>query len=129
QGELAPDLEVVSHPQGARLDGLVVIAGFEMKPAAICREVGVHVVLRVWHEIGIGGDVERPGIHGCLRGRRCWTGARRLAGCITGEQNQRRYHHGECASRHYPPRSTATPTSASPMATIARPKSSRLALA
>jgi hypothetical protein len=47
--------------------GLVVIAGFEMKPAPIGREVKVHIVSVVREEIGIGVGVESPGIGGGFR--------------------------------------------------------------
>src|SRR5262245_16626216 len=99
-----------------------------MEPAAICCEVRICVVLRVGHEIRVYRCMECPGVGIGIWCGSGWIGGRGLAGPLGGEQNQHCCHTGECAPPHYPPRRMATPTSSSPMATIAKPAISRLVL-
>src|SRR5580692_7800572 len=121
--------KVIADPQRPRPQVLVVVACFQVQPAAVRRENWIHIGLTVRNDVAIDGKVIGPRVFGSISRIRRRTARRSLAQRLpTQEDNHGK--HSELLHRFqnaivtdvvaHPPSAMATPTSAKPTS-IAQP--------
>ena len=115
----SPPLKVVPNPRRARVERLVVVACFEVQPAAVRGEGGLHVVAVVGDDVGVGRGGKGPRLFvgvGRRRRRRGCGDVRRGLGedAVAMKAIAIARQAAAVALLDYPPRAMVMPTSMQP---------------